>query len=99
MTSLLASAPLREILRQFFSAIRAMDPFVLKAEIEALQGRAVEIENLQDQASVSGPWLRLRQRCWKVARTGYSATEFIDNKGPTTGNKGSAQIAVVGVCT
>ena len=40
-------------LRQFFSAIRAMDPFALKAQIEALRGRAVEIENTQDRASLN----------------------------------------------
>ena len=40
-------------LRQFFSAIRAMDPFALKAQIAALRGRAVEIENMQDRASLS----------------------------------------------
>ena len=40
-----------ESLRQFFSALRTIDPFALKAEIEALQGRAVEIENLQARAS------------------------------------------------
>ena len=40
-------------LRQFFSAIRAMDPFALKAQIEALRGRAVEIENMQDRASLN----------------------------------------------
>ena len=40
-------------LRQFFSAIRAMDPFALIAQIAALRGRAVEIENMQDRASLS----------------------------------------------
>ena len=42
-----------ESLRQFFSALRAIDPFALKAHIEALRGRAVEIENLQDRASLN----------------------------------------------
>ena len=36
-----------ESLRQFFSALRTIDPFALKAEIEALRGRAVEINKLR----------------------------------------------------
>ena len=42
-----------ESLRQFFSALRTIDPFALKAEIEALRDRAVKIENLRDRASLN----------------------------------------------
>ena len=42
-----------ESLRQFFSALRTIDPFALKAEIEALRSRAVEIEKLQARASLN----------------------------------------------
>ncbi len=42
-----------ESLRQFFSALRTIDPCALKAEIEALRGRAGEIEKLRAQASLN----------------------------------------------
>ena len=42
-----------ESLRQFFSALKTIDPFALKAELEALRGRAVKIEKLQARASLN----------------------------------------------
>ena len=42
-----------ESLRQFFSALRTIDPCALKAKIEALRGRAVEIEKLRARASLN----------------------------------------------
>ena len=42
-----------ESLREFFSRIRAIDRFTLKAEIENLQDRMDELKNLQERAHLN----------------------------------------------